>query len=206
MSGPAVYIVDDDEAIRDSLEAFLQSAGFATRAWPDAEAFLRDYRPSMRGCLLLDIRMPAKSGLGLQQDLAAVESLLPIIFITGHADVGSAVRALKAGAFDFIEKPFDNARLLELVRQACALDARRREEERQREEVLDRLRSLTPRETEVLDGIVNGKATKVIALDLGLSQRTVDIYRANIMQKMQARSVAQLVKTVSEGHVTFPLE
>src|SRR5690606_26554235 len=157
-------------------------------------------------CLLLDIRMPAKSGLGLQQDLTAVGSSLPIIFITGHADVDSAVRALKAGAFDFIEKPFDNTRLLELVREACALGAHRREAERRREQVLDRLRSLTPRETEVLDGIVNGKATKVIALDLGLSQRTVDIYRANIMHKMQARSVVQLVKTVSEGNVTFPIE
>src|SRR5690606_18426814 len=114
MSDAAVYIVDDDEAIRDSLAIFLQSAGFTTRTWPDADAFLADYDTDKGGCLLLDIRMPAKSGLGLQQDLTAVGSSLPIIFITGHADVDSAVRALKAGAFDFIEKPFDNTRLLEL--------------------------------------------------------------------------------------------
>lgn len=193
-----VFIVDDDPAIRDSLEVFLDAAGLPTRAWSDAESFLDDYNQNMSGCLLLDIRMPAMSGLSLQEDLVAVGATLPVIFITGHADVPTAVQALKAGAFDFIEKPFDNAQLLELVRKAFARDREEREALNQQREIKERLQSLTPREAEVLDYIVNGKATKVIAIELSLSQRTVEIYRANVMQKMQARSVAQLVKLISE--------
>lgn len=196
-----VYIVDDDDAIRDSLGLFLRSAGLSTREYGDADSFLRDYHPGMSGCLLLDIRMPVKSGLGLQEDLCAVGSLLPIVFITGHADVSSAVQALKSGAFDFIEKPFDNARLLEVVRQAFALDARQRQAARLENEMRERLGTLTPREAEVLEHIVDGKATKVIAAELQLSQRTVEIYRANVMQKMQARSVAQLVKMMAQTNV-----
>lgn len=193
-----VFIVDDDEAIRDSLQVFLQSAGLEAKTFPDAESFLGTHSPQLAGCLLLDVRMPAMSGLGLQEDLVAIGSSLPIIFITGHGDVPTAVQALKAGAFDFIEKPFDHARLLELVRTAFEHDRVTREALSQQNEIRERIASLTPRETEVLGHMVNGKANKVIAIELELSQRTVEIYRANVMQKMRARSLAQLVKMVGE--------
>lgn len=193
-----VLIVDDDEAVLDSLRLFLEAAGLAVDTWTDPTAFLADWQPERRGCLLLDCRMPSMSGLDLQEGLLAVGSSLPIIFITGHADVPTAVQALKAGAFDFLQKPFDQADLLDLIRQAFALDQRNAQLREQHRELRERLASLTPREREVLDGVVEGKATKVIALDLKLSQRTVDIYRANVMQKMQTRSLAQLVRSVAE--------
>lgn len=196
-----VHIVDDDEAVSDSLQLFLQAAGLNTVTYSSAQDFLDAYRHEHAGCLLLDIHMPDMSGLHLQQELLAVGSTLPIIFVTGHASVSTAVQALKAGAFDFIEKPFDNLQLLGMVNRALEQDRQNRALLVQQTAVQERLQALTPRETEVLDYLLNGKATKVIALELELSHRTVEIYRANVMQKMQSRSIAHLVKMVSGFHV-----
>ncbi len=193
-----VFIVDDDAAILDSLDMLLEASGYKVAAYSDPEAFLDDFSADWRGCLLLDIHMPSMSGLGLQQDLLAIGSCLPIIFISGHADVPTAVRALKAGAFDFLQKPFDNDSLLQRIQRAMTSNRLQHQQVRQQRMLKERLESLTPRETEVLDGIINGKATKVIAIELSLSQRTVEIYRANVMQKMQTKSLAQLVRMISE--------
>jgi two-component system, LuxR family, response regulator FixJ len=195
---PAVYIIDDDEAVLDALSTYLRATGLQTRAWSDPQIFLDDYRSEWCGCLILDIRMPAISGLGLQEELVAIGSTLPIIFMTGHGNVSTAVQAMKAGAFEFIEKPFAHEVLLEHIRRAFELDVQKRAALGQQQQIRERLKTLTPRETEVLDYVINGKATKVIAIELSLSQRTVEIYRANIMQKMQSKSVAQLVRMLSE--------
>lgn len=193
-----VYIIDDDEAVLDSLSAWLLAAGLNARTWPNPNDFLDDYRHDWCGCLVLDMRMPALSGLDLQEALVAIGSTLPIIFITGHGDVSTAVQAMKAGAFEFVEKPFAHDVLLGHIRRAFDIDAEKREALGQQRQIRERLETLTPRETEVLDYVINGKATKVIALELSLSQRTVEIYRANVMQKMQSKSVAQLVRMLSE--------
>lgn len=195
---PTVYILDDDEAVLDSLGTYLGATGLRTRTWSDPQQFLDDYRHEWCGCLLLDVNMPALSGLGLQEELVAIGSTLPIIFMTGHGTVSAAVQAMKAGAFEFIEKPVAHDVLLEHIRRAFELDIQKREALGQQRQIRERLKTLTPRESEVLDYVINGKATKVIALELSLSQRTVEIYRANIMQKMQSKSVAQLVKMLSE--------
>jgi FixJ family two-component response regulator len=188
-----VYIIDDDEAVLDSLGIFLEAEGLQNQTYADPRHFLANYHRDMCGCLVLDIQMPALSGLGLQEELVAIGSMLPIIFITGHGDIPTAVQAMKAGAFEFIEKPFDHKLLLDHISRAFKLDAKNRSALMQQQQVRQRLDTLTPREREVLDHIVAGKATKVIAVELGLSQRTVEIYRANVMQKMQSKSVAQLV-------------
>lgn len=200
-SRPTVYVIDDDEAVLDSLDLFLQAAGLQTSTYTDPRDFLSAHHRDMCGCLILDIRLPAISGLGLQEELIAIGSTLPIIFITGHGDVPTAVQAMKAGAFEFIEKPFSQQFLLECILRALELDGRRRLAMGHQQRIRQRLETLTPRETEVLDHIVNGKASKVIASEMCLSQRTVEIYRANIMQKMQSKSVAQLVKMFSEAGV-----
>lgn len=192
------YIIDDDEAVLDSLAVFLRASGIKARTWSAPQAFLDAYRHDWCGCLILDIRMPAISGLGLQEELVAIGSTLPIIFITGHGDVPTAVQAMKAGAFEFVEKPFDHATLLDHIRRAFELDVQKREALGQQRQIRERLETLTPREAEVLDYVINGKATKVIAIELSLSQRTVEIYRANVMHKMQSKSVAQLVRMLSE--------
>lgn len=197
-SAQSVCVVDDDEGVRDSLSLLLQVAGLQARSFSSAEAFLEGYRPGICGCLLLDINLPSKSGLSLQQDLLAVGSIVPVIFITGYGDVPSAVKALKAGAFDFLQKPFDSSTLLERVKRALELNAQKQADLAQQTAIQQRLQSLTPRETEVLGHIIRGEATKVTARALNLSPRTVEIYRANIMQKMQAGSIARLVKMLSE--------
>ena len=197
-----VHIVDDDAAIRDSLSILLKTSGLNPLTSPNAQAFLKHYDPTKSGCLVLDIHMPVMSGLNLQDELLAVGTTLPIIFITGHADVESAVQALKAGAFDFLQKPFDNTELLALIKQALEKDRKNRAALVKQKHIRDRLQTLTPREKEVLDHIVDAKATKVIAIEMTLSQRTIEIYRANIMQKMQCRSTAQLVRLISEYNCT----
>lgn len=198
LSEPTVYILDDDEAVLDSLGTYLQASGLRTRTWSHPQQFLDDYVNEWCGCLLLDVNMPALSGLGLQEALVAVGSTLPIIFMTGHGTVSTAVQAMKAGAFEFVEKPIANEQLREHIHRAFELDKQKRAALGQQRQIRERLASLTPREAEVLDYVIDGKATKVIAIELSLSQRTVEIYRANIMQKMQSRSVAQLVKMLSE--------
>jgi FixJ family two-component response regulator len=196
-----VYVIDDDEAVRDSLAMFLSAAGLVSKTYADPLHFLAEQPRSLAGCLILDIRLPAISGLHLQEELAAIGATLPIIFITGHGDVPTAVQAMKAGAFEFIEKPFSQDLLLDHIRRAFALDSHKRET-LDRQQAIRALRdTLTPRESEVLERIIEGKASKVIAAELGLSQRTVEIYRANIMQKMQSKSVAQLVRMLSAASV-----
>jgi FixJ family two-component response regulator len=191
---PTVFIVDDDAAVRDSLGLLLRSMGLPVETFESARAFLDAGRDSRQGCLVLDIRMPGMSGLELQLELVARHSLLPIIFITGHGDVPMAVEAMQAGAVDFIQKPFRDQDLLDRINQALEKDALGRRMLAERAQIRRRLETLTPREREVLAMIVAGKANKVIAGDLNLSQRTVEIHRARVMEKMGAHSLAHLVR------------
>jgi FixJ family two-component response regulator len=193
---PTVFVVDDDPAVRDSLALLLRSVGLNGEAFASAQDFLEAHDAERPGCLVLDVRMPGMSGLELQQQLEALHSTLPIIFITAHGDVPMAVAAVKAGAVDFIQKPFRDQDLLDKIQHAIAADVRIREKLADRRDILDRIESLTPREQEVMEMVVDGKANKVIAIDLGLSQRTVEIHRARVMQKMAAESVSQLVQMV----------
>ncbi len=189
-----VFIVDDDEAVRDSLSWLMQSVGLQTETFDSADAFLKGYEDDRPGCLLLDIRMPGMSGLELQSVLKGRGFRLPLIIISGHADVPMAVRALKAGAFDFIEKPFNDQLLLDIVQRAIERDRRQRESHAELEEWRTRLESLTPREREVLDLVVGGAANKVISSDLGVSLKTVEAHRARVMDKLKADSLSQLVR------------
>lgn len=195
---PTVYIIDDDEAVLDALSTWLHATGLRTRAWSHPRDFLDEYAHDWCGCVILDLQMPAISGLGLQEELVAIGSTLPIIFMTGHGNVPAAVKAMKAGAFEFIEKPFAHEALLVHIRRAFEVDAGKRIALGEQQQLRERLDMLTPREAQVLQYVVDGKATKVIAIELNLSQRTVEIYRANIMQKLQSKSVAHLVKLVSD--------
>ena len=196
---PTVYVVDDDDAVRDSLRWLMESAGFRVATYANAWEFLAGYDPEGPGCLVLDVRLEGHSGLDLQEQLAAEDITLPIIMITGHSDVPIAVRAMRTGAFDFIEKPFDDQVLLERVRQAVDLDIRHRHEGCSRAETMGRLALLTPREKEVLDGVVNGLGNKQIARDLGISIKTVEVHRGQAMHKMHAGSVAELTRLVENA-------
>ena len=189
-----VYVVDDDEGVRDGLSLLLATVGQPCELFGSATDFLDVYDEDMSGCLVLDIRMPRMTGLDLQEKLIAMGSSLPIIFITGHGDIPMAVEAMQKGAVDFIQKPFRDQELLDRIREALATDEERREEQQQHAEVVERLHRLTNREREVFDLVVTGKPNKVIAYELGVSQRTVEIHRARVMEKMQARSLADLVK------------
>jgi two-component system, LuxR family, response regulator FixJ len=195
-SEPTVFVVDDEEDIRDALRMLLGTVKLRVEAFASAREFLATYNPSRAGCMILDVRMPGISGPELQEQLRANNISIPIIIITGHGDVPTAVRTMKAGAIDVLEKPFSDDLLLERVHQALERDAAQRREQRERERVSARLARLTPREREVMAGIVDGKLNKVIAADLGLSTRTVEIHRARIMEKMQVRSVSNLVQMV----------
>lgn len=189
-----VYIVDDDRAVRDSLSLLLNSVGISNQTFDSAAAFLEAFEPNRIACLVADIRMPVMSGLELQQKLNARRSGIPIIFITGHGDVPMAVNAMKDGAIDFLTKPFRDQDLLDRVRGALSGAKAEFESRQQLQEVRERLQSLTPRETEVMELVVKGSANKVIAMDLGVSQRTVELHRARVMQKMSVRSLAELVR------------
>jgi two-component system, LuxR family, response regulator FixJ len=193
-TGPTVFVVDDDDGMRAALSTLLSTVGYTTAVFSSAQDFLQRYKPDEPGCLVLDIRMPEMSGLELQQHLNRTGSMLPVIFITGHGDVPMAVQAMKEGAFEFIQKPFRDQDLLDRINHALQLDAENRKTVARRAEVQRRLESLTPRERQVMDMVVDGGANKVIAIDLGLSERTVEIHRAKVMEKMAARSVAHLVK------------
>jgi two-component system response regulator FixJ len=188
-----VYVVDDDEAVRDSLSVLLRSVGYQAQTFESAVEFLESFDADQHGCLVADVRMPGMSGLDLQAALNKDGAELPIIFITGHGDVPMAVDAMKSGALDFIQKPFRDQDLLDRINQALQADSERRQSCEERSVVRARLAALTPREREVMDRVVKGQANKVIALDLGVSQRTVEIHRARVMQKMHARSLAELV-------------
>ncbi len=193
---PLVYVVDDDAAVRDSLTLLLKAVGLTGQAFSSAAEFLDNYDPEQHGCLVADIRMPGMSGLDLQDELNQRGAPIPLIFITGHGDVPIAVDAMKSGALDFIEKPFRDQDLLDRVHQALSWDKERRIENLKTLAIRERLATLTPRETEVMECVVQGQANKVIAMDLGVSQRTVEIHRARVMEKMGVRSVAKLVRAV----------
>ena len=194
MGKPIVYVVDDDDGMRRALTLLLSTVGYATEAYSRPSEFLAHFKREEPGCLVLDIRMPGMSGLELQQHLNRMGAMLPVIFITGHGDVPMAVQAMKEGAFEFIEKPFRDQDLLDRVNHALQQDRENRGTLARRADVLQRFESLTPREKQVMEFVVDGAANKVIAIDLGLSERTVEIHRAKVMEKMGARSVAHLVK------------
>jgi two-component system response regulator FixJ len=195
---PTVFVVDDDSAVRDALRFLMRSVGLTVETFSSAAEFLDAYRDDRAGCLVLDIRMPGMTGLELQDKLIERRSILPIIFITGHGDVPMAVEAMQAGAMDFIQKPFRDQDLLDRIHQAIDKDAKTRQSLGELAAIRMRLASLTPREREVMDLVVHGKANKVIAGDLDLSQRTVEIHRARVMEKMEASSLAHLVRMVLE--------
>ncbi len=195
-SSQVVHVVDGDAGVRQSLAFLLSTAGFAVRVHESAVAFLEALADARDGCVVTDIRMPGMDGLQLQRELAAREVRLPVIVITGHGDVALAVEAMKAGAVDFIEKPFDDELLLGAVRSALVRNVRDQERESRIAEIHQRIQSLSGREREVLDGLVAGKPNKIIAHDLGISARTVEVYRANVMTKMHAGSLSELVRMV----------
>jgi two-component system response regulator FixJ len=195
-SPPTVYVVDDDGGVRSSIRVLMKSVGLPATQFASAQEFLSAYRAAQPGCLVLDIRMPGMSGLELQEELNRRGAVIPVIFITGHGDVPMAVEAMRHGAFEFLEKPFRDQDLLDRIQQALARDEESRHALKEQERIRAQLASLTPRERDVLDLMTTGKANKVMAQDLGVSQRTVEIHRARVMKKMGAKSVAQLVRMV----------
>lgn len=195
---PTVFVVDDDEGVRNSLRFLLKSVGLATRPLASAGEFLETYKPSQPGCLVLDVRMPGMSGLELQQQLNLRGAVIPVIFITGHGDIAMAVEAMQQGAFDFLQKPFRDQDLIDRIQRALERDARNRASLEQHAKIRERLDSLTPREREVLALMTRGKPNKVMAAELGVSQRTVEIHRARVMEKSGAASLAQLVRMVMD--------
>ena len=193
---PVVFIVDDDEAVRSSLRLLLKSVGLVPAALGSAGEFLDKYDPAQPGCLVLDVRMPKISGLELQEKLNLQGAVIPVIFITGHGDVPMAVEAMQAGAFDFLQKPFRDQDLIDRIQRALERDSTNRAALNERSLIRERLDSLTPREREVLALVTSGKPNKIMAADLGVSQRTVEIHRARVMEKMGASSLAQLVRMI----------
>ncbi len=191
---PTVFVVDDDQAMRTSLKWLIESTGMQVRTFDSADAFLAAYYPGCAGCLLLDVRMPGMSGLELQSYMAREGYRLPVIIITGHGDVGMAVKAMKAGAADFIEKPFHDEDLLRSIRNALELDERWRVTQTTRAEIAVRLAELTPREHEIMGMVTDGKSNKEMAAVLGVSTKTVEAHRARVMEKMRAESLAELVR------------
>ncbi len=189
-----VYIVDDDQAIRHAMELLMRSVGLDYEIFHSGDDFLASHSNDWAGCLVLDIRMPGLGGLELQEKLNELGSTLPIIFITGHGDVPMAVEAMQKGAVDFIQKPFRDQELLDQISEALKTDQQRRSARDQKAEVLNHVEKLTKREREVMDLVVTGKPNKVIAYELGVSQRTVEIHRARVMEKMEANSLADLVR------------
>jgi two-component system response regulator FixJ len=191
-----VFVVDDDEAVRTSLKLLLKSVGLPVETCASAQEFLERFDADRSGCLVLDIRMPGMSGLELQERLNAMHAMIPVVFITGHGDVPMAVEAMQHGAVDFIQKPFRDQDLLDRINQALEKDRENRVGLRARDNIRAHIADLTPREREVLDLVTAGKANKVIAGDLNVSQRTVEIHRARVMEKMGASSLAHLVRMV----------
>ena len=192
-SEPTVFIVDDDDAVRRFLTGLIRSIDLKVEAYASAKDFLDAYRPGRPGCLLLDVRMPGMSGLELQRELAQRSIELQVVILTGHGNVPVAVQAMKAGAVDFIEKPFNNELLLDRIQRAVAQSLRSDSEREAHDETLRRLGTLTPRERQVFDLVVAGETNKSIAHGLAISRKTVEIHRAKVMRKMRARSLASLV-------------
>ena len=194
MPNETVFVVDDDTAVRQGLRFMLRAAGYSVEAFPSARSFLEDYDPRRGGCLLLDVQMPQMTGLELQQRINVRGWRIPVIFITGHGTVPLAISAMKAGAFDFIEKPLREDALLESIERALHWNDRAYEERLERATLQTRVASLTPREREVFELVARGEPNKVIARHLGISFRTVELHRAHIIEKLQARSLSDLIR------------
>jgi len=203
---PIVYVVDDDDAVRGSIELLLESVSLKVSTFVSAQEFLEKHDPDRPGCIVLDLRMPGMSGLELQEELNRRGSDLRIVFVTGHGDVPVAVSAMRAGAVDFLQKPFRDEELLSRVRKALERGTRAHDEREHRDRIRERIDRLTPREREVMSHVVAGEPNKAIAMDLGVSERTVEIHRARVMQKMEAGSLAELVRMALEGEETSPSE
>lgn len=199
MNPPLVYLVDDDAAIRDALAWLLRSRGIQSRSWDCAEAFLRDYENAMSGCLILDMRMIGMTGMELYEELLARGCAMPTIFLTGHGDVPLAVKTLKRGAFDFIEKPFNDNELVDRVLEALKHEESRRWRDADRSQVAERLATLTEREKEVMACILAGKLNKMIADELQIAMRTVEVHRARIFEKMGVRSAVELAQLLAHA-------
>ncbi|MCB1762067.1 MAG: response regulator transcription factor [Gammaproteobacteria bacterium] len=189
--------------MRSSLKWLIESVGMRVETYATADEFIQNYYPGRAGCLLLDVRMPGMSGLELQEHFLKHQINIPIIIITGHGDVPMAVRAMKSGAVDFIEKPFNDELLLESIRNALALDTEQRKTQAERAEIATRLANLTPREHEVMEMVTAGKANKEIAQALGVSAKTVEAHRSRVMEKMQADSLADLVKMAVAANINI---
>lgn len=194
LRAPAVFVVDDDEAVRNSMRLLLRSLGLAVVTYGSAAEFLAEYAPGQPGCAVLDVRMPGMSGLELQDELNRRGAIIPVIFVTGHGDVPMAVETMRHGAFDFLQKPFRDHELTDRIKRALAADRENRLRLNELTRIRARLAALTPREQQVLRLVMSGKPNKVIAGELGLSQRTVEIHRAHLMEKMGVSSLAQLVR------------
>jgi two-component system response regulator FixJ len=194
---PIVYVIDDDDGARHSLEFLLDCAGIRVRSFASADAFLEASPPLAGACVVTDVRMPGMSGIELVEEMMRRGAGAPVIVITGHADVPLAIQAMRAGVADFIEKPFDDEVMLGAIRKALADQAGGEAAEAERRVVREHIALLSPREREVMDGLVAGEANKAIAFDLGISARTVEVYRANVMMKMQARTLSALVRMVT---------
>lgn len=201
MSGLQVYLVDDEAAVRRSVSFMLKTAGYAVETFESGEAFLKAAPGLAPGCVLLDIRLGGIDGLEVQQILRERGIMVPVIIITGHGDVGLAVRAMKAGAVDFIEKPFEKAQAIAAIDQALLYNDGRERLQAMAQTAQTRLNALTPRERDVLDGLVDGRANKVIAYDLGISPRTVEIHRANLMTKLGVASLSDALRIAFSARV-----
>ena len=189
-----VFIVDDDEPVRDAIAMLLETVGITNETFANAQEFLAAYDNKRQGCLVLDIRMPGMSGLELQDRLIASNAPIPIVFITGHGDIPMAVEAMKKGAVDFIRKPFRDQELLDRIHEALGVEEQNRSNYQDLTAIRDKVATLTPREHEVFERVAVGQANKVVAIDLGISERTVEIHRSQVMQKTNARSLADLVR------------
>ena len=189
-----IYVIDDDEAVRDSMGMLLESADLPYRCFASADSFIAEHDGSQRGCLVLDIRMPGMNGIELQQKLAQMESSLPIIFITGHGDVPMAVEAMRRGAFDFLRKPVNEENFLERIIYALDQESGNWHQKLDRDQAQQRIESLTEREREVFLLVAEGLANKVVASQLGISERTVEVHRAQVMKKLEARTLARLIR------------
>lgn len=196
-----MFVVDDDQAMRNSLKWLIESVGVQVESFASADEFLAQYQPGRAGCLVLDVRMPGMSGLELQEYLVEKNIHIPAVVITGHGDVPMAVRAMKSGVVDFIEKPFNDEVLLDAIRRAIVFEERQRNQRAEHLQIQQRLSHLTPREHEVMSMVTDGKSNKEIANALGVSAKTIEAHRARVMEKMQAGSLAELVRMALAANV-----